>query len=72
MHPFFAGGGLKAAVSELRQIDSGEQMLPFPEHYRRKRQMHLVNRPGHQELPDRGNSSADPHIATLRGLRGLA
>src|SRR6185436_13265066 len=48
-------------------IDAAEEMLPRPEQDRADGQMHLVDQPGAQVLPDRRHAAAHPDILPAGG-----
>jgi|GEM_PF-5881092 len=61
---------LAAAIAELYQVYTGQEMLTRPQQDRGDGNVHLLDGPGRQVLPERGNAPAQPNVAAARGLGG--
>src|SRR3569833_2666015 len=57
----------RALVAERREIEAIEQMLARPQHLRRDRDVHLVDEPRFEILPDRRHSAVDLHVLPAGG-----
>src|SRR6202043_2421928 len=61
---------LAALITELCDVDAGEELLTRSEQYGRDCNMHLVDESGAQVLPNSRRSTADAYVSTAGGLRG--
>src|ERR1044071_992000 len=61
---------LSARITQRRQIEPRKEMLASAEQDRRDRDVHLVNEPRLEILPQRRNAAAELDVEVARGLPG--
>src|SRR6185437_4538183 len=57
---------LSGLETEIWQVDIAIEMFSFAEHHGRYHEMHFVDLPGEQILPDRGGASSDSDVFPVR------
>jgi hypothetical protein len=67
----FGGHVLSTPVTELHRVQTGKDMLSRTEQDRRNREMHLVDEPRAEVLPNRLYTPADPDVSSICCGRGL-
>src|SRR5580700_2248888 len=59
---------LRAAITELWQIETGQEMFARPEKRRGNREMHLVDQARMKVLSDRRDPAAQPYVSFTGGV----
>src|ERR1700722_10625642 len=61
---------LRGLVTQRHEVEAGKKILSPAHQHRRNREMHLVDQPLGQVLPDGRHAAANPNVLSASGLAG--